>query len=161
MFRRSGPVHMLLHTDQNKMVQNQISLSLTKVKVKFGTKGHMWRSSKGKNWAPPGRLRSLSSIVLVAPPCRVKTPPWPSPPETRAMVAKAASWSWSGGGGQDRGHLPPGEQDCEDADPSPHQAGHGGCGPLVSRLPLVPLAVTLRRLLLAASWYLCLVYIRP
>ena len=71
-------------------------------------------------------------------------------PRGPSLPSKNSSLA-SGGGGQDRGHLLPGEQDCEDADPSPHQAGHGGCGPLVSRLPLVPLAVTLRRLLLAAS----------
>ena len=72
---------MLLPTVQNKMVQDRISLSLVKVKVKFKTKRRMWKSLKGKNWAPPGRLRSLSSIILVAPPCWIKTPPWPSPPE--------------------------------------------------------------------------------
>ena len=68
MFRRSGPGHMLLLTVQNKIVQDQISLSLAKVKVKFGTKGHTWRSSKGKSWAPPGPLRSL--------------PTYPSPPSS-------------------------------------------------------------------------------
>ena len=76
MFRRSGPGHMLLLTVQNKIVQDQISLSLAKVKVKFGTKGHTWRSSKGKKLSPSGGTQippntSLSSIVLVAPPCRV------------------------------------------------------------------------------------------
>ena len=82
MFRRSGPGHMLLLTVQNKIVQDQISLSLPKVKVKFGTKGQR----KGKKLSPSGATQippntSLPSIVLVAPPCRVKTPPWPSPPE--------------------------------------------------------------------------------
>ena len=48
MFRRSGPVHMLLLTVQNKIVQDQISLSLAKVKVKFGTKGQR----KGKKVEP-------------------------------------------------------------------------------------------------------------
>ena len=52
MFQRSGPGHMLLHTEQKKMVQDRISLSLpkvkVKVKVKFGTKGHMCKSLKGK-----------------------------------------------------------------------------------------------------------------
>ena len=73
---------MLLLTVQNKIVQDQISLSLAKVKVKFGTKGQR----KGKKLSPSGATQippntSLPSIVLVAPPCRVKTPPWPSPPE--------------------------------------------------------------------------------
>ena len=53
MFQRSGPGHMLLLTVQNKIVQDQISLSLAKVKVKFGTKGHTWRSLKGKKITEP------------------------------------------------------------------------------------------------------------
>ena len=82
MFRRSGPGHMLLLTVQNKIVQDQISLSLAKVKVKFGTKGQR----KGKKLNPSGATQippntSLYSIVLESPPCPVKTPPWPSPPE--------------------------------------------------------------------------------
>ena len=48
-------------------------------------------------------------------------------PRDPSLPSKNSSLA-SGGGGQDRGHLLPGEQDCEDADPSPHQAGHGGCG---------------------------------
>ena len=49
MFRRSGPGHMLLHTVHNQKVQGRISLSLMKVKVKFGANRSLQRFSFGKN----------------------------------------------------------------------------------------------------------------
>ena len=137
MFRRSGPGHMLLLTVQNKIVQDQISLSLAKVKVKFGTKGQR----KGKKLSPSGATQippntSLPSIVLMAPPCRVKTPPWPSPPEPDLDLVVAARI-------EDTSSLVNKTVKMPTLPPSGW--------PWLLWFTRLALAVTLRRLLLAAS----------
>ena len=47
MFRHSGPGHMLLHTVHKQKVKGRISLSLIKVKVKFGANRSLQRFSFG------------------------------------------------------------------------------------------------------------------
>ena len=79
MFRRSGPGHMLLHTVQKQKVQGRISLSLVKLKAKFA-QTEVYKDSPMEKLTPSGVTQlspqlSLSSIVLMALPCRDFSPP--------------------------------------------------------------------------------------